>query len=77
MATAKHDLPDPSVQGPRVLVRDDHDIVSADEVARRLDVPKSTLYGWRYKGVGPRSYRVGKHLLYRWTEVLAWLDAQP
>lgn len=75
MATAKRDLTDPRVQGPRIIdVRDD--VVSVDEVARRLDIPKKTLYGWRYKGIGPRSHRVGKHLRYRWSDVLAWLDQQ-
>lgn len=78
MATTK--LSSHSVQGPRrrggdresLDLRDD--ILSADEVARRLNVPKTTLYGWRYKGVGPRSHRVGKHLRYRWSDVIAWLE---
>ena len=52
----------------------DASFISAQEVARRLDIPVSTLYGWRYKDKGPRSYRVGKHLRYRWDEVLSWLD---
>lgn len=74
MATAKRDLTDLRVQGPHVIdLRDE--VVSIDEVARRLDVPKTTLYGWRYKGTGPRSHRVGKHLRYRWSDVLTWLDA--
>ncbi len=47
--------------------------MTIDEVARRLAIPKATLYKWRYKGLGPRSRRVGKHLRYRWTDVLAWL----
>ena len=73
MATAKRDLTNPQVQGPHQLdLRDD--IISIDEVARRLDVPKATLYGWRYKGTGPRSHRVGRHIRYRWTDVLAWID---
>lgn len=73
MATAKRDLTNPSVQGPRVInLRED--VVTIDEVARRLDVPKKTLYNWRYKGVGPRSHRIGKHLRYRWSDVLDWLD---
>ena len=73
MATAKRDLTDPRVQGPRLIdLRDD--VVSIDEVARRLELPKKTLYGWRYRGKGPRSHRVGKHLRYRWSDVLAWLD---
>lgn len=73
MATAKRDLTNPPVQGPRVIdLRDD--VLSIDEVAGRLDVPKTTLYGWRYKGKGPRSHRVGRHLRYRWSDVLEWLD---
>jgi excisionase family DNA binding protein len=55
---------------------DASDVISIDEVARRLDIPKATLYAWRYKRIGPRSHRVGKHLRYRWSEVLQWLDAQ-
>lgn len=73
MARAKRDLTDHQVQGPRMAdLRDD--VVSVEEVARRLDVPKTTLYKWRYKGIGPRGHRVGRHLRYRWTDVLAWLD---
>ena len=73
MATAKRDLTDPRVQGQHPIdLRDD--VISADELARRLDIPKATLYGWRYKGTGPRSHRVGKHLRYRWSDVLEWLD---
>ena len=73
MAQAKRELTDPRVQG-RLATDQRDDIVSIDEVARRLAVPKTTLYGWRYKGKGPRSHRVGKHLRYRWSEVLSWID---
>lgn len=73
MATAKKDLATSRVQGrPLPDARDD--IVSVEEVARRLDIPKTTLYGWRYKNKGPRGHRVGKHLRYRWSDVLEWLD---
>ncbi len=73
MATAKRDLTNPPVQGHRAIdLRDD--VVSIDEVARRLSIPKTTLYGWRYKGTGPRSHRVGRHVRYRWSDVLEWLD---
>jgi len=35
-----------------------------------------TLYTWRYKRVGPRGHRVGRHLRYRWEDVedLAGVD---
>ena len=79
MATADGHLHGRRASGrarPVTMTTDASDIISIDEVARRLDIPKSTLYGWRYKRIGPRCHRVGKHLRYRWSEVLEWLDAQ-
>ena len=61
--------------GPLAVDMSD-DVITIDEVSRRLSIPKPTLYRWRHFGTGPRSHRVGKHLRYRWSEVLAWLDAQ-
>ena len=52
-------------------------LLSTEEVARILVVPVSTLYGWRYKGTGPKAYRVGKHLRYRFSDVVAWLERPP
>jgi len=34
------------------------------------------LYGWRYKGEGPRGYRVGRFVRYRRSAVEAWLEKQ-
>lgn len=50
-------------------------LLSPDEVASFLSVPVKTLYQWRYKGVGPRGLRVGRHLRYRQHEVEAWLES--
>jgi excisionase family DNA binding protein len=44
------------------------------EVADILKVPLTTLYQWRYKGIGPPSIRVGRHIRYRWADVEAWLE---
>lgn len=49
-------------------------LLSTDEVARLLVVPVATLYTWRYKGTGPRAFKVGKHLRYRLADVLDWLE---
>lgn len=49
-------------------------LLSTEEVARLLVVPVTTLYTWRYKGTGPKAYRVGKHLRYRLADVIEWLD---
>ena len=49
-------------------------LLSTEEVARILVVPVTTLYCWRYKGTGPRAFRVGKHLRFRLSDVMAWLE---
>ena len=75
MAKAKKDLdPDrtPNVLFPSVELSSR--LLSTDEVARILVVPVSTLYAWRYKGTGPKAYRVGKHLRYRLADILDWLE---
>jgi excisionase family DNA binding protein len=51
-------------------------LLSTDEVARLLNVPVTTLYTWRYKGTGPKAFKVGKHLRYRLADVLTWLEQQ-
>jgi excisionase family DNA binding protein len=50
--------------------------MTPEEVAMLLRVPLSTLYGWRYKGVGPSGTRVGRHLRYRRDAVMEWLRQQ-
>ena len=49
-------------------------LLSVDDVAEILGVPVSTLYQWRYKGVGPVGLRVGRHLRYRAVDVSEWID---
>lgn len=49
---------------------------TVEETSDYLSVPPRTLYAWRYKGTGPRSIRVGRHLRYRPEDVDAWLDEQ-
>ncbi len=49
---------------------------SPEDVARYFDVPVSTIYGWRHKGVGPPGIRVGRHVRYRPTDVDEWLRRQ-
>ncbi len=46
------------------------------DVSRFLGVPVGTLYQWRYQGVGPAAYRLGKHLRYDPAAVHRWLAEQ-
>ncbi|QLE75983.1 helix-turn-helix domain-containing protein [Streptomyces rectiverticillatus] len=45
-------------------------------MAAYLGVPVKTLYQWKYRGIGPKVHKVGRHLRYRWREVDTWLDQQ-
>lgn len=46
------------------------------ETASYLRRPPETLRQWRHRGVGPRSFRAEGRVLYRRTEVDAWLTRQ-
>ena len=52
----------------------DDEIMSGDQTGEFLGVPAGTLANWRYQGRGPRFYKVGKHVRYRKSDVLAWLE---
>jgi excisionase family DNA binding protein len=51
------------------------ELLSPEGLAELLGVSVATCYAWRYKGTGPRSIKVGKHLRYRRADVDAWLEA--
>lgn len=51
-------------------------LLTADEVADILGVPLATVYQWRSRSVGPRGYRVGRHLRFREIDVEMWLETQ-
>ena len=46
---------------------------SAEETARYLGVPVSTLYYWRSERNGPPSRRIGRYLRYRAEDVEEWV----
>lgn len=51
-------------------------LLTSDQVAEMLAVPASTLRVWRYRKIGPRYMRVGKHCRYSVSDVEAWLEEQ-
>ena len=52
----------------------DNELLSPAGLAGYLHIPIGTIYGWNYRGVGPRKYKVGKHVRYRLADVEAWLE---
>jgi len=51
-------------------------LLTVEEVAEWLGVPVGTIYAWRYRGCGPVSYKVGRHVRFRREDVEAWLVDQ-
>jgi hypothetical protein len=41
-----------------------------------LGLPVATLHQWRYLGIGPRAYKVGRWLKYDPADIVAWLQSQ-
>jgi hypothetical protein len=51
------------------------DTATAAQVARVLDTSKAGLAQMRYRGTGPRFIKRGRRVLYRWSDVQSYLDA--
>ena len=60
----------------RVISRPIEPLWTVHDVSAFLGVPVATLYQWRYRGIGPRASRVGRHLRYDPADVRAWLERQ-
>lgn len=51
-------------------------LLTAQDVAKILSVPLSTLHHWAVRGEGPPSFKVGKHRRFDAAIVAAWLEKQ-
>lgn len=57
-------------------MKPDHErLWTTEETALYLQIPKATLYQWRYLGIGPKAGRVGRHLRYD-PDVKTWFRRQ-
>ena len=54
----------------------DFAMLSIEQASAYLGLPISTLYGYRSRGCGPRSFRVGRRLRYTELDLWSWLSAQ-
>jgi excisionase family DNA binding protein len=50
--------------------------LSLDDIAEELGIPLRTIYAQRSRGIGPRGYRIGKHVRVRRSDLDTWLDRQ-
>jgi excisionase family DNA binding protein len=52
------------------------ELFTITEAAELLRAPVATLRYWRHLGTGPRSFRLGRRVLYRRDELHGWIDRQ-
>jgi excisionase family DNA binding protein len=52
------------------------ELLTITEAAELLRAPVATLRYWRHLGSGPRSFRLGRRVLYRYSDVQMWVDEQ-
>ena len=52
------------------------ELMTVAEVAAETTLATETLYTWRHLGTGPRSFKLGTRVVYRRSDVAAWLAAQ-
>ena len=51
-------------------------LLDITEASERLHTRVNTLRYWRHVGVGPRSAKLGRRIVYRESDVIAWVDEQ-
>ena len=49
------------------------ELLTITEAAELLRAPVATLRYWRHLGTGPRSFRLGRRVLYRSDDLHAWI----
>ena len=51
-------------------------LLSRQEAAALLGVPRRTLDEWAYRSAGPPFFKVGKYCRYRESDLVTWLQAR-
>lgn len=51
-------------------------LLTTAEVAVRLRVTSGTLRLWRHRGQGPPSYAYGRQVVYKASDIDAWLESR-
>ena len=52
------------------------ELLTISEVAAIVRAPVATVRYWRHLGTGPRSFRLGRRVVYKVGDLEAWIDAQ-
>lgn len=52
------------------------ELIHTKDLSAELGVAEETLRGWRWRGIGPVSFKIGNRTVYDRADVEAWLEAQ-
>ncbi len=69
------DQPDPTGT-PTTSIGRNQKLLTLAEAAEIVRAPVATLRYWRHLGTGPRSFRLGRRVLYRYDDLTTWIDDQ-
>ena len=62
---------------PQTLEDHENDeLLFIEEAAAFLRASVATMRDWRHKGIGPPSFKVGRHVRYWKTDLILWLAEQ-
>lgn len=61
---------------PQYISPRDQDLLTITEAAEIVRAPVATLRYWRHLGTGPRSFRLGRRVVYRRDDLRTWVNAQ-
>ena len=62
--------------GPAHTAEPTPQLLTIAEAALLLRTPVATLRYWRHLGTGPRSFRLGRRVVYRRDDLQSWIDAR-
>lgn len=52
------------------------DYLTTDELAAIVRTPVETVRYWRHVGKGPRSFKIGRRVLYARTDIESWITRE-
>jgi len=52
------------------------ELLTSVEAAQITRTPLATLRYWRHLGIGPRSFRIGRRVVYRKTDLHEWITSE-
>jgi DNA-binding transcriptional MerR regulator len=47
-----------------------------DKTSQQITVPKATLRYWRHIGYGSKSFKIGRRVVYKRSDVEQWIEEQ-